>query len=54
MTIGKKNKLKFQIDFMIKKNYSFTFTDYIPIIQNNNFKKVLKPILLIRLLLTNL
>jgi len=38
----KKNKLKLQIDFMIKKNYSFTFTDYIPIIQNNNFKKVLK------------
>lgn len=38
----KKNKLKLQIDFMIKENYSFTFTDYIPIIQNNNFKKILK------------
>ena len=38
----KKNKLKLQIDFMIKKKFSFTFTDYIPIIQSNNIQKELK------------
>ena len=38
----KKNKLKKQINFMIKKNYPFTFTDYIPIIQTKNYKKTLK------------
>ena len=36
-----KNKLKSQIDFMIKKKYPFTFTDYIPLIQNKNSKKFL-------------
>ena len=38
----KKNKLKNQINFMIKKNYPFTFTDYIPILQTRNYKKILK------------
>mgnify|MGYP000937333799 FL=1 len=38
----KKNKLKNQINFMITKNYPFTFTDYIPIFQNKNLKKILK------------
>ena len=38
----KKNKLKNQINFMIKKNYPFTFTDYIPILQTKNYEKILK------------
>ena len=38
----KKNKLKNQINFMVKKNYPFTFTDYIPIFQTRNYKKILK------------
>ena len=38
----KKNKLKNQINFMIKNNYPFTFTDYIPILQTANYKKTLK------------
>ncbi len=38
----KKNKLKNQINFMIKNNYPFTFTDYIPVLQTTNFKKTLK------------
>lgn len=38
----KKNKLKDQINFMIKKSYPFTFTDYIPILQTKNYKKILK------------
>jgi teichuronic acid biosynthesis glycosyltransferase TuaG len=38
-----KDKLKFQLKFMIKHNYPFTFTDYIPIIQNHKFKKKLDP-----------
>ena len=37
-----KNKLKSQINFMLKNNYPFTFTDYIPILQNKNYKKKLK------------
>ncbi len=37
-----KNKLKSQINFMLKKKYPFTFTDYIPLIQNGSFKKALK------------
>ena len=27
---------------MVKKNYPFTFTDYIPIFQTRNYKKILK------------
>ena len=38
----KKNKLKNQINFMVQKNYPFTFTDYIPIFQTRNYKKILK------------
>ena len=38
----KKNKLKNQINFMFKKKYPFTFTDYIPIIQRKKSKKNLK------------
>lgn len=38
----KKDKLKDQINFMIKKSYPFTFTDYIPILQTRNYKKILK------------
>ncbi len=38
----KKNKLKNQIDFMFKKKYPFTFTDYIPILQKKKSKKNLK------------
>ena len=38
----KKNKLKNQINFMIKNNYPFTFTDYIPVLQTTNYKKTLK------------
>ncbi len=37
-----KNKLKSQINFMLKNNYPFTFTDYLPILQNKNYKKKLK------------
>ncbi len=37
-----KNKLKLQINFMKKNKYFFTFTDYIPMIQNNNIQKFLK------------
>ena len=36
-----KNKLKSQLKFMIKQNYPFTFTDYIPVIHNHKFKKKL-------------
>ena len=38
----KKNKLELQINFMKKKKYSFTFTDYIPMIQNKNIQKFIK------------
>ena len=38
----KLNKLKDQIDFMKKNNLSFTFTDFIPFIQNKNRKNFLK------------
>ena len=38
----KKNKLKKQINFMIKNNYPFTFTDYIPIFQAKKHKRILK------------
>ena len=38
----KKNKLKNQINFMIQNNYSLTFTDYIPILQTKNYKRILK------------
>ena len=37
-----KNKLKEQIQFMEKNNFSFSFTDFIPFIQNRNEKKFLK------------
>ncbi len=37
-----KNKLKSQIKFMVKNRYPFTFTDYLPMIQNKNSKKFLK------------
>tara|TARA_B100001559_G_C16330730_1_gene543267 strand:+ start:72 stop:836 length:765 start_codon:yes stop_codon:yes gene_type:complete len=37
----KKNKLKNQIKFMIKNNYPFTFTDYIPILQAKKYKRIL-------------
>ena len=33
------NKLKEQIQFMKRNNFSFTFTDFIPFIQNGNQKK---------------
>tara|TARA_X000001036_G_scaffold124191_1_gene117701 strand:- start:193 stop:957 length:765 start_codon:yes stop_codon:yes gene_type:complete len=33
-----KNKLKFQINFMNKKKYPFTFTDYVPILENKKLK----------------
>ena len=36
---------------MIKKNYPFTFTDYIPILQTTNFKKILKRTKYCRLLI---
>ena len=38
-----KDKLESQLKYMIKQNFSFTFTDYIPIIQNHKFKKKLSP-----------
>ena len=38
----KKNKLELQINFMKKKKYSFTFTDYIPMMQNKNIQKFMK------------
>ena len=34
-----KNKLKLQINFMNKKKYPFTFTDYIPILENKKLKR---------------
>ena len=37
----KKNKLKNQINFMVKNNYSFTFTDYVPVLQSKNSKMIL-------------
>lgn len=37
-----KNKLKLQINFMIKNNFHFTFTDYVPILQGKNSIKKLK------------
>ena len=40
MIIGK-NKLKNQINFMVKNNYSFTFTDYVPVLQSKNSKMIL-------------
>ena len=30
MTIGQKDKLKNQLEFMKISNYGFTFTDYVP------------------------
>lgn len=36
-----RNKLQSQLKFMVKQNYPFTFTDYIPIIQNHKSKKKL-------------
>ena len=38
-----KDKLKFQIKFMNKNKYSFTFTDYLPMIQTKESKKFFKP-----------
>ena len=38
----KKNKLKNQLNFMVKNNYPFTFTDYVPIFQSKNSKRILK------------
>ncbi len=38
----KKNKLKNQLNFMVKNNYPFTFTDYVPIFQSKNSKRTLK------------
>jgi teichuronic acid biosynthesis glycosyltransferase TuaG len=38
----KKNKLKHQLNFMLKKKYPFTFTDYIPILENKNKNYFLK------------
>ena len=37
-----KNKLKYQIKFMIKNNYDFTYTDY-KIIKNKKIKKIKVP-----------
>lgn len=37
-----KDKLKLQINFMIKNNFHFTFTDYVPILQSKNSIKKLK------------
>ena len=36
------NKLKTQINYMIKHQYSYTFTDYIPILYYKNVKKLKK------------
>lgn len=36
-----KNKLKSQIIYMIKNKYPFTYTDYLPLIQNENIKRFL-------------
>ena len=38
----KKNKLKNQLNFMFKNNYPFTFTDYVPILQFKNSKRIVK------------
>jgi teichuronic acid biosynthesis glycosyltransferase TuaG len=38
----KKEKLISQLNFMIKNKFYFTFTDYIPILDYDNFKKQLK------------
>ena len=37
-----KEKLEDQLDFMNKNNFSFSYTDYIPFIQNEHDKKFLK------------
>jgi teichuronic acid biosynthesis glycosyltransferase TuaG len=37
--LWRKNKLKAQINFMIKKNYNFTYTHYYTINENNNLLK---------------
>jgi len=37
-----KDKLKLQINFMIKNNFHFTFTDYVPLLQSKNSIKKLK------------
>ena len=37
-----KNKLKSQMNFMLKNNFHFSFTDFIPILQKKNEKKILK------------
>ena len=39
------NKLKTQIKYMIKNKYSFTFTDYVPILYYKNIKKLKKTII---------
>ena len=36
-----KNKLKSQLNFMIKKNHPFTFSDYTPVFHSKNFVKKL-------------
>ena len=38
-----KNKLELQLNFMIKNNYPFTFSDYTPVFQNKRFVKKLAP-----------
>ncbi len=38
-----KNKLKSQLNFMIKNNHPFTFSDYTPIFHSKNFVKKLAP-----------
>ena len=41
--IWKKNKLSDQMQFMIKNDYKFTFSDYTPFLQEDNNKQFLKP-----------
>ena len=36
------NKLKTQIKYMIKNKYSFTFTDYVPILYYKNIKMIIR------------
>jgi teichuronic acid biosynthesis glycosyltransferase TuaG len=36
-----KNKLKSQIIYMVKNKFPFTYTDYLPLIQNENIKRFL-------------
>ena len=38
-----KNKLKSQLNFMVKKNHPFTFSDYTPVFHGKNFVKKLAP-----------